>query len=248
MDYTFRMIRTLLSLLVISSVASCKTPPLESPHVPVESDPGETVSPVPDTAETLTFEVGEAWNRHSDFGADGKRLFSQVSLSLHESGKARIEDDGKLKFSHLDKVYGYESKTTEWRNVWMGRWVLTDDVMVIDLDLSTRECEKITGGLEGEGEEKQECPPIQKKVKLECRTRIITLDPLLLTLAGVEAGESDEKRDAWVCHPKGKGTDMGGTPIPWIFGKDSCIEAGSGPSAMARSYGPCRENDPFTQP
>ena len=37
--------------------------------------------------ETFTFEMGVAWNRHHKFGADGKRLYTTVTLLLYEGGK-----------------------------------------------------------------------------------------------------------------------------------------------------------------
>lgn len=54
---------------------------------------------------------------------------------------------------------------------------------------------------------------------------------------------SEETRRAWTCHPKGGDVDMGGTPLPWVFGRDSCIEVSHGPTTSFRSYSPCKEAD-----
>ena len=245
------MNRTITAL--VFCLAACKPPPAEEP--PVKPDPGEPQGEKADQEEaeavlqeSFTFEMGVAWNRHHDFGADGKRLYSQVTLLLYEGGKARIEDGGKLKLSHLDNTYGYESETTQWSNVWMGAWVLRDDLMVLELDLFGHGCKKVIAGLEGTPEETEECDKASKKVTLECRSEGITLDPVLIDLASGESGgaayESEQVVDAWICLPTGEEYDLGGTPTAWVFGKGVCIEGSSSPSS-SRSYGPCREDDPI---
>jgi hypothetical protein len=242
------MTRTLMIASVLASLAACKPPPPTEPPAKPEAD--EVEAEVAETAieETFTFEMGVAWNKHHKFGADGKRLYSQVTLLLYEGGKARVEDGGKLKLSHLDNTYGYESETTEWSNAWMGTWVLRDDALILELELFGRGCKKVIAGLEGTPEEEEECEKASKKVELECRSEAITLDPVLIDLASEKpdskAYESEQVVDAWVCHPTGDDDELGGTPQAWIFGKGACIEGSSGPYG-SRSYGPCRDDDPI---
>ncbi len=223
-------------------LSACKPPPAEEPPAGPVS---ENVEPAPAQAvlqETFTFEVGVAWNRHHKFGADGERLYSTVTLLLYEGGKARIEDRGKHKLSTLDNTYGYEAEIHEWSNVWTGTWAKQEQVLTVDLQLAVHGCEKSIEGLEGDGvKEKLACQPVQEKVLLRCEVQAITLDPVQSDLA---PGEPEQVVDAWVCHPTGDDMDLGGTPVSWVFGKDACLEASSGPYG-SRSYGPCREDDPI---
>jgi len=221
-----------------------KPDPAEPEIDEAESDKSESV-----LEETFTFEVGVAWNRHHDFGADGMRHYTRVTLMLYEGGKVRIEDEGKLKRSTLDNTYGYESETTEWSNVWMGTWAMQGHVMVLELQLFGRGCEKVIAGLEGTPETMQECEKAPKDAVLECKSESITLDSVMISLAAEESGEvvdeSEQVVEAWLCHRKGKHNNMAGTPLSWVFGKGVCLEASSGPSSMARIYGPCRDDDPI---
>jgi hypothetical protein len=233
------MSRTILALALCLS--ACRPPPAEEPpEKPVQVEEA-TAQAEPVLQESFTFEVGVAWNRHHDFGADGERLDGTVTMLLFEGGRARIEDGGKRKLSTLDNTYGYEEENTEWSNVWTGTWKLDGEAMILELGLSGRECEKVVGGLEGTPEEKEECDAVPEKITLECSIGSITLDPVQSDLP---PGEPEQVVDAWVCHPTGDDVDLGGTPVSWVFGKDACLEAGSGPYG-ARSYGPCREDDPI---
>jgi len=233
------MSRTIVALLLCLS--SCKPPPAgEPPSKPEPLQLEQTAEAEPVLQETYTFEVGVAWNRHHKFGADGERLYSTVTLMLYEGGKVRIEDGGKRKLSTLDNTYGYEEENTQWSNVWAGTWVRDGGEMVLELDLMSRGCEKVVAGLEGTPEEKEECGEAPDMVTLECKTDGITLEPALDAPAGAPA----QTVDAWVCHPTGDDVDLGGTPVAWVFGKDACLEASSGPYG-SRSYGPCREDDPI---
>lgn len=208
----------------------------------------QAVKAEPVLEDSFTFEMGVAWNRHHEFGGDGKRLYSTVTLLLYQGGTARIEDGGKLELSHLDNTYGYEATTTWWSNVWTGTWEDGEGKLAMDLALVGRECEMVISGLEGTPVKQQECQKAPKTIRLQCETGTITLDPVLVDLAesepAPEAGGARKTVDAWVCTPSGDVNDLGGTPVAWVFGKDSCIEATSSPTS-SRLYGPCRDDDPI---
>jgi hypothetical protein len=228
---------------LVLCLSACKPPPAEEPSSkpePVQPEPAAQADPV--LQESFTFEVGVAWNRHHDFGADGERLDGTVTLVLYEGGKARVEDRGERKLSTLDNTYGYEEEIHQWSNVWTGSWAKQEQVLLVDLQLAVHGCEKSIEGLKGEGvKEKLTCEPVQDKVQLRCEAQAITLDPVQSDLP---PGEPEQVVDAWVCHPTGDDVDLGGTPVSWVFGKDACIEASSGPYG-SRSYGPCREDEPI---
>lgn len=242
-----REMSRMIVVLAFTMVA-CRPPPAEEPPVEPVVEEVEPARADPVIQESFTFEVGVAWNRHHKFGADGERLYSTVKMMLYGGGKARIEDGGKRKLSTLDNTYGYEAEVTEWSNVWVGTWVEKEDALTLDLALFGRGCTKVVEGLEGTPSETGECDEVPEKVTLECKADGITLDPVLVGLdSGGQGGAVDGSEqivDAWVCHPTGEDVDLGGTPVSWVFGKDACLEASSGPHS-SRSYGPCREDEPI---
>lgn len=191
----------------------------------------------PEGTETFTFRWQTAWNRHSDFGADGERLYSQVTLQLLEGGKAHVVDAGERRESHLDNHWGYQEERTTWSNTWSGTWTRKENKLVLQLSSTGRECELAKGGLEGDGAPAiSACPAFDATPRIECQT-----DEMTIGLATATEEVPAITRQAWICRSAGTAADLGGTPSPWVFGTDACLTVSSGPGTGRLTYGVCEE-------
>jgi hypothetical protein len=208
--------------LLALALACCRPPPVENPEPTLQ----ETTQEIPEAQDILSLKWNEAWNLHSEFGASGSRLFSDVTLYLLEGGKVRVDDTGSLSDSHLDKTFGYEEETTTWNNVWQGTYVQKDDTLVLEIEPTERTCEKVETDPQGQ-ETRTPCPELPRKVRLECSEAEISLM------------YTDEVREAWLCLPTGS-ADLGGTPSPWVFGKLACLQTLGGKFSPLE-YEPCEE-------
>lgn len=171
---------------------------------------------------TLKLEWDEGWNRHHTFGADGLRRHSDVTLHLLEGGKAKALDKGTLTQSSLDRTWGLKVTKTDWKNTWQGSWAVVGKRLQLKLNRSENKCEKTTEA-RGEKKQTQGCAAAPKRVVLDCDDAMVKVEP---PLGNPKA--AGKPQPAWLCIPRGKSAELGGTPSPWVFGQKRCLEVTSG--------------------
>jgi hypothetical protein len=128
-------------------------------------------------------------------------LDSTVVLSLFDNGKVTLTDEGSS--DSLMASWEYVKFEESWENQWKGTWYEKGPETLMEL---TQVCEGIKelpkGGFVG-------CTT-SSTLLLSCETKSITTN-------------EGKSYDALVCETTG-GTYTGGSSVPWVFGKKSCLQ------------------------
>jgi hypothetical protein len=177
---------------------------------------------------TLDLEWLEAWNRHHKFGADGQRLSSRVKGVLLPGGKARVEDRGELKRSHLSRTWGHSEELTDWSVEWIGTWRRAGARLLLELKSERRSCSEVVRR-PGEKDQRRGCPSV-RAVTLECERARVSV--------ASASGAATTMQPAWRCFTR---AHVIGTPTPWVFGEKRCLRA---TSRRPLAYEPCGARAP----
>lgn len=187
----------------------------------------------------LSLKCVESWNRHDhgNTGASGVRLESAVTLRFLTDGQVRIEDQGSREDSDL---FGniYHAKKSQWSQVWLGTFKTQENLMVLELERTKRECAIVAterNNADGTSTDKKTpCTDSLQKLRLECQTARLTVDAELAS-----PNQGKQPQNVWSCSASG-GQAVGiGTPTPWVFGKTACIETVNGIRGAGRIYRLC---------
>ncbi len=173
----------------------------------------------------VTFRVMAHDNMHTT-GEGGKGWSaddwhrSQVTLTQRGGGKVTIEDRGESGESSasMGGVGGYQAKVTRWTTTWGGAWTPRRGGANVKVALEQRRCETTETQLGTET--KTPCPEGPRELRLTCKPVRIQLDRDY-----PDTPRTDARPAAWNCAAANRDASSFETPMPWVFGKNACIEA-----------------------
>lgn len=181
---------------------------------------------------TLRLQAAWAWNRHASHGADGARHDSAVTITLDPGGQCTVLDSGTAVSTVLYRRQGWfkEEKTT-WTTRWQGTWRQTGDHLRLVVARRHRDCDR-TETWRGSAPKRLTCASAPTQLILDCAASVA---PLV-----VPHGVTPAREPVWRCAPVGSITDVGGTPVPWVLGRDRCLRGTGGrPFTGPPKYAPC---------
>jgi hypothetical protein len=180
--------------------------------------------PAPAASSQLVMQAAGYMNMHSAFGAQGSSSNSSVKLTFVSSTDVRVEDTGERQDYVMHEKFGVKEDESKWTNLWEGSWSVQSGKMTLDLKSSTHQCTRHASDYGGP-KEPMPCPAIQLEAVVECAEAVID----------VEGAQSD---NVWMC--SSNNPNMGGTSMPWVFGRQRCLErVGGAPMQGGFSYEPC---------
>lgn len=202
------------------------------PAAPAQ-DGSDRAAPAPLRSE-LTFRLADHRNEHSTMGfSTDSWLTSTVTVQPQPDRQVRVEERGERGDSSVGVAQGYRSEVDRWSTVWTGTWTPgAGDQTGLVLELAGDTCAR-TVTRAGDAEETTPCPPVKTPVRLECRSTRLRLGPEHFTPDSARA-----LHDVWDCRPDPGGAGAPRTPLPWVFGKDVCVEA-AGRWEWQRTYRLC---------
>ena len=180
-----------------------------------------------DVHEPLMMRATAGMNMHTGFGAQGDHSESYVRIVFVSATEVRVDDAGKRREYVMDNSYGVKEDESTWSDEWTGSWSIQGDEMMLSLESSKRECDRLASDYGGP-KLATPCDVIDPKATIECEaTKLDGAEPV----------------DAWMC--SSKNTSMGGTSMSWVFGLDSCIERSGGtPHSGKTTYRHCDADPP----
>jgi hypothetical protein len=216
------------------------TPPTVSApaEAPAEAAPPE-VAPAGNAAPPEAARVPEPFhfkhvnhvNMHSsgELGVSSDQwVVSEVALVAAGGAKVEVVDEGERGDSSATSEGAYNVEKTHWRNRWTGTKSADARGFVLRLALVESSCEKTAlvristeSGIH-ESTDKKACPRRAKRLVLACEATKLEIEPDLYGAAAAQ------ERDAWLCLPRARGETPEGTPSPWFFSAEDCIETSPG--------------------
>jgi hypothetical protein len=181
---------------------------------------------------TLRLQAAWSWNRHARHGADGARHQSAVAITLEPGGQCAAEDSGSTISTVLYRQQGWfkEEKTT-WTTRWKGTWRRTGDRLRLILARRHRACDRIETW-RGSAPKHLTCAAAPTQLVLDCTASDVPL-------VGAP-GAPPAREPVWRCAPVGTAAGVGGTPLPWVLGRDRCLRGTGGrPFTGPPKYAPC---------
>jgi hypothetical protein len=220
---------------------------LAPPENPVDAASVEDAGPASRDASTtsrqqqkLELAWQNAWNLHygGQAGAEHENSRGRVTIELAAGGQSTAVDSGKRVESVLDGTR-YTETTTEWRTTWRGTHTFAGGGLRLDLGRESDSCEVTESERDGAVQyqpEKSGCSGGAAHLALECQPASVDATP---SLDDLDAKATPTP--VWICQTAHAAKDAKGTPQPWVFGKEHCLEhTGGGPRSGPIRYGLCK--------
>ncbi|MFI5300873.1 MAG: hypothetical protein ACHREM_22555, partial [Polyangiales bacterium] len=171
----------------------------------------------------------QSWNLHwaHAAGAEHANDAGSVTLDLDGDGHARAVDGGKKVGTVLDGERCTE-KSTSWSATWTGTW-RREEGGVLNVDLlrdgsATCALSESDGcGMKPTPPTVTVCSPGSEHLLLRCNEQTLDVAPSIDDLA-----TKPTPVPVWTCQSIAARSDAIGTPFPWVFGKERCLERSGG--------------------
>jgi hypothetical protein len=129
-----------------------------------------------------------------------------IEVEVFSSHRAIVTDSGKFVQQDLYRDYS-SNDSTEWSNIWTGKWSLIGVTMHLDLALDERTCAH-QKKWNNSPAEFLPCSVVSKELHLMCSAETLSVEQ--------QAGQ------AWRCSLAAK-ADLAFTPSQWVLGRASCV-------------------------